>query len=90
LGCRFNKTDGKRFKKRITRSEWIFSSEPAGYEAIFLFYRNTEIVQQVAVKLENEKETPGNEILQQAAVKLTSNSLLTKIPWWHHQVTLSK
>jgi hypothetical protein len=56
----------------------------------FLFYHNSKIVQQASGKLDNANEIPQNEILQQAAVILNHNSLLTKIPWWHHQVILSK
>ena len=80
----------KDLKKELPEVSGFSQANLYVMRQFFLFYRNTEIVQQVAGKLANAKELPGNEILQQAAVILTGNSLLTKIPWWHHQVILSK
>jgi len=80
----------KDLKKELPEVSGFSQANLYVMRQFFLFYLNTEIVQQVAGKLANAKELPGNEILQQAAVILTGNSLLTKIPWWHHQVILSK
>jgi predicted nuclease of restriction endonuclease-like (RecB) superfamily len=56
----------------------------------FLFYHNTELLQQAAGKLVNEHNEEENKLFQQAAGILSRESILVKIPWWHHQVILSK
>lgn len=49
-------------------------------------FNNNTIVQQAAGRIENNK----NLIVQQAAGLLQIDTLLCKIPWWHHNVILSK
>jgi predicted nuclease of restriction endonuclease-like (RecB) superfamily len=67
----------------------------------YLFYKDFELVHQADEKLQNT-EFQSDTILQQPAVKLenelvqqpagliTQQNILCKIPWWHHQVILTK
>lgn len=67
----------------------------------YLFYKDSKLVHQASGQLQNN-DFQSNIILQQAAVKLndksgqqpvgliTEQNILCKIPWWHHQVILTK
>jgi predicted nuclease of restriction endonuclease-like (RecB) superfamily len=55
----------------------------------YLFYRDKKNLQQLAIKLQKANNKKSNSNLQQLAVKLSKNSILLKIPWWHHQVILT-
>jgi len=67
----------------------------------YLFYRNSKIVHQPSEQSQ-DNDLQSNIILQQAAVNLndklvqqpvgliTQQNILCKIPWWHHQVILTK
>lgn len=55
----------------------------------YLFYHNTEILQQPAGIFHTGLSEDENKFTQQAAGILSSDSILVKIPWWHHQVILS-
>lgn len=89
-GAGLIKQMAKDLKKELPEVSGFSQANLYVMRQFFLFYHNSKIVQQVAGKLDRVNEIPQNEILQQAAVILNHNSLLTKIPWWHHQVILSK
>lgn len=67
----------------------------------YLFYKDSQLVHQAGEQLQNN-DFQLDIILQQAAVKLnnelvqqpagliTEQNILCKIPWWHHQVILTK
>jgi len=71
----------------------------------YLFYATSELVHQVGGQLENASfeetnklvQQPAgliqgnkNQIVQQVAGLLHPNCILCKIPWWHHNVIMSK
>jgi predicted nuclease of restriction endonuclease-like (RecB) superfamily len=89
-GAGLIKQMAKDLKKELPEVSGFSQANLYVMRQFFLFYHKSKIVQQVAGKLDNANEIPQNEILQQTAVILNHNSLLTKIPWWHHQVILSK
>lgn len=49
-----------------------------------------EIVQQAAVQLENTSSNMENELVHQLGGQLSKDSILCKIPWWHHNIIMSK
>ena len=51
---------------------------------------DNEFVQQVAGQKENTTSTTENELVQQVAGQLSKESILCKIPWWHHNIIMSK
>lgn len=67
----------------------------------YLFYKDSKLVRQAGSQLQ-DNDFQLDIILQQAAVKLnnelaqqtagliTKQNILCKIPWWHHQVILTK
>jgi predicted nuclease of restriction endonuclease-like (RecB) superfamily len=67
----------------------------------YLFYKDSQLVHQASEQLQ-DNDFQLDIILQQAAVKLnnelvqqpagliTEQNILCKIPWWHHQVILTK
>jgi predicted nuclease of restriction endonuclease-like (RecB) superfamily len=67
----------------------------------YLFYKDSKLVHQASGQLQ-DNDFQSNIILQQAAVNLndklvqqpvgliTKQNILCKIPWWHHQVILTK
>lgn len=55
-----------------------------------MFYHNSENLQQAAGILDKRHNQEENKLLQQAAGILSGESILVKIPWWHHQVILTK
>lgn len=55
----------------------------------YLLYHNAKILQQPAGILQTRLSEDENKLYQQAAGILSSDSILVKIPWWHHQVILS-
>lgn len=67
----------------------------------YLFYKDSKLVHQASGQLQ-DNDFQSNIILQQAAVNLndklvqqpvgliTQQNILCKIPWWHHQVILTK
>lgn len=67
----------------------------------YLFYKDSQLVHQAGGQLQGN-DFQSNIILQQAAVNLndklvqqpvgliTQQNILCKIPWWHHQVILTK
>jgi predicted nuclease of restriction endonuclease-like (RecB) superfamily len=67
----------------------------------YLFYKDSQLVHQASEQLQ-DNDFQLDVILQQAAVKLnnelvqqpagliTEQNILCKIPWWHHQVILTK
>jgi predicted nuclease of restriction endonuclease-like (RecB) superfamily len=55
----------------------------AGPKPQVLDFEGDGVLQQAAVKL-------NNELVQQPAGLITEQSILCRIPWWHHQVILTK
>lgn len=49
-----------------------------------------ELVQQAALQIDKASSRPENNSVQQAAGQLSKESILCKIPWWHHNIILSK
>ncbi len=56
----------------------------------YLFYKDSEIVQQAAGQLENTSSNRERELVHQVAGQLSKKSVLCKIPWWHHNIIMSK
>lgn len=66
----------------------LFVHQAGGQLQNFPQETKSEIVRQAAARLENK--TSKGRIVQQAAGQLDRDSILTKIPWWHHIVIMSK
>ena len=72
-GAGLIKQMAKDLKKELPEVSGFSQANLYVMRQFFLFYHNSKIVQQVAVKLDNANEIPQNEILQQAAVILNHN-----------------
>lgn len=84
----------KDLKRELPDTNGFSRSNLFAMRKFYLFYKDNsnKIVHQAGKQspqktLERNNE---NEIVQQAAGQITEDSLLCKIPWWHHVVILSK
>lgn len=56
----------------------------------YLFYKNSELVHQVAGRLQNASSNSQNEVVHQVGGQLLKESILCKIPWRHHVAILNQ
>ena len=75
-------------KRELPNTNGFSRTNLFGMSKFYVFYKDFLIVQQPVGLLGNE--FGRKEIVQQPAGLLHEDAILTKIPWGHHQVILSK
>lgn len=80
----------KDLKRELPDTQGFSRTNLFAMRKFYLFYKDSELVHQAAGQLENTSSSMENELVQQVAGQLPKNSLLCKIPWWHHNIIMSK
>lgn len=80
----------KDLKQEVPDTNGFSRTNLFAMRKFYLFYKDSEIVQQAAGQLENTPSNREHELVQQVAGQLSKKSVLCKIPWWHHNIIMSK
>jgi predicted nuclease of restriction endonuclease-like (RecB) superfamily len=80
----------KDLKRELPDTNGFSRSNLFAMRKFYLFYKDTELVQQADGLLENRTTGANAELVQQVGGQLHSESILCKIPWGHHVAIMGK
>lgn len=80
----------KDLKSELPDTNGFSRSNLFAMRKFYLFYRESELVQQPVGLIENQTNLSNSVIVHQAGGQLNQDSILMKIPWGHHVTILGK
>jgi predicted nuclease of restriction endonuclease-like (RecB) superfamily len=80
----------KDLKQEVPDTNGFSRTNLFAMRKFYLFYKDSEIVQQAAGQLENTSSNRERELVHQVGGQLPPTCILCKIPWRHHVVILGK
>jgi predicted nuclease of restriction endonuclease-like (RecB) superfamily len=80
----------KDLKRELPDTNGFSRTNLFAMRKFYLFYKDTNLVQQLGGQIENTSSNTQNELVQQLVGHLSKNSILCKIPWGQHIVILNK
>lgn len=80
----------KDLKRELPNTNGFSRTNLFSMRKFYLFYRDSELVQQTAEQLKSTSPIPENELVQQTVGRLPKENILHKIPWGQHNIIISK
>lgn len=80
----------KDLKRELPDTKGFSRTNLFAMRKFYLFYKDSELVQQLGGQLENISSKPENKLVQQVVGQLSKDSILCKIPWGHHVAILNQ
>ncbi|MCU0328446.1 MAG: PDDEXK nuclease domain-containing protein [Chitinophagales bacterium] len=87
-GSKIIENMAKDLKRELPETNGFSRTNLFAMRKFYLFYAASKLVEQPSGLIQHT-DIENNTIVQQPAGQLEINSVLCKIPWWHHQIILS-